>query len=362
MPATKIDIEIAKDKEAAQEYNKKHDEVYSHPMRYVDLPNGKKVSLLGFWRNISRKLQHLDNEELDKIHKVHRELKDKLSQMGFLKRRAFKLKMGKLEPGQKSHSLLEPVKAQVLEMYGKLYSEEEIIKKLADQGLPVTKRLLDIFRQKNKTDIEKMQHEYELDWRSVAITRKRSRLDQLSYIYNVNKQEFDSNAGAKQLPFSREMRAVLDQVRKEIEGDTVKLSVDGKIDINSTIEINKTTEELYSQVNFLSLLIGRVAARFKVDPNILYYRVMNSWYNKFSGAQRNDKFKELTPEYPSSIVYNWDSIKEKHESRKKMYEDMAKGGDIQDADVIEKKGEQKKTMKELLREKMKNLDNEKERI
>jgi hypothetical protein len=228
--------------------------------------------------------------------------------------------------------------------------------------VPVSLVLLNKFQAKYRTEIDKLQTEYERDWKSVPVSRKRSRLDQLAHIYMKHKEEFDNSQGVKTLPYSREMRAILEQVRKEVEGDSVRLTVDGKIDINATIEVNKTVEELYGSINFMSLLIGRVAARFNMNPTVLHYQLMNSWYNKFTGIKQSDGYTELTPQYPSTIVYNWDDIKRKNAAKVEMYKKLDNTLDIQDVEVIEELKEKKKTMKELISEKMKSLDYRKERI
>jgi len=107
----------------------------------------------------------------------------------------------------------------------------------------------------------------------------------------------------------------------------------------------------------MSLLIGRVAARFNLNPLVLQYRLMNSWYNVHTGFKRNDKFQELKPNYPSAIVYNWETIKEKHEQRNEVYEKLTKNIDIQDATIVQESKLRKETMKEILQKKMAELDN-----
>lgn len=356
----KIDPSLVQKPEVAEEYNRLHDNVHDPSLNKHKCSDGNYVSLLDLKHRLKEKVQHLGKEEIEDILERWNEFHKMTRKMGILKRQVFK--GTKTTEGVSTRDLLEPAKAELLEWFGRLYSEEEIQKKLVDKGLPVSITAIRRFKSKYKADIERLQHEYEMDWRAVPITRKRSRLDQLSYIYNQVKQSFDSANGSSQLPYSKEMRAVLEQVRKEVEGDNIKLTVDGRIDVNTTIEINKTTEQLYSQINFMSLLIGRVSARFKVDPAVLHHQLMNSWYSEYTGVKRNDKFKELTPEYPSSIVYNWDVIKEKHENKEKFYEKMSKNGDIQDVEEIKKNGEGKEMLRELMKKKIKSLDERKEKF
>ena len=359
---TKLDPTITVNPEAAERYNELQDIVYAKHNTERKLGNGKTVNLLAFWNSIKKNLEGLDNEEVEQLHRDYKEIKDQMREMGQCKIKSFKLQGAKSGKDKGRTHLLEVVKAEVLEWFGKLYSEEEIQKKLAEKGLPVHIGTIQRFRHIHKTEIEKLQHEYEMDWRSVSISRKRSRLDQLSYIYNKNKQEFDQSHGTKQLPFSKELRAVLEQVRKEVEGDLVKLTIDGKLDITTTIEINKSTEELYSSINFMSLLIGRISARFSINPTVLHYQLMNSWYSEFTGVKRNDKMKELKPNYPSAIVYNWDKIRDNYEKKEQRYQQISERGEIQDVEIIEEAKEKKATLKEMMLEKLKGLENSKEKL
>lgn len=356
----RLDVSLMKDPISAEKYNEIHDFIHSDVTK-IDIGNGEKVNLLTFKNQILKKIAHLPQEDQDKILEFEKEVKDKIREMARLKKKAFKL-AGSTAITNNQKSISEQAKSKIFELYGRLNSDEEVQKKLADSGIPLSITAVRRFKQKYKDDIEKLQHEYEMDWRSVAITRKRSRLDQLSYIYNVLKQDFDNTRDIKKLNYSKEMRGVLEQVKKEVEGDVIKLNINGDINLTATIEMNKTVEELYSSINFLSLLIARVASRFQLNPLVLHYQLTNSWYSEFTGFKRNDKYQELTPRYPSTIVYNWDTIRDNYESKLETYERKANSLDIEDAIIVEDMQEKKKTMKELIFEKMRSLDNKRERI
>lgn len=350
----KINPEAVKDSESAIEYNKLHDILHDKDLKYIKLSNGKVVNLCAFKNQVMKAAEGVDSEEFNSVMAMWKSNHDMIQTMAVLKRKAIGMQNrfvdGRME------AITESMKSNIFEWYGKLYSDEEIVKKLIDQGVPVSPNLLTKFRMKYKTEIEKLQMEYEKDWQSVSITRKRSRLDQLAYIYNKIKQEFDVALDTKQLQYSKEMRAVLDQVKKEVEGDHLRLTVDGKIDIGSTIEMNKTVEELYSSINFMGLLIGRVAERLRINPLVLQHQLAHSWYAEFTGIKRNDKMQELKPQYPSSIVYNWDSIREKNRTRNEKYKKLEEVYDIEDVTIIEEAEDKKKAMQEMMRKKIEELN------
>lgn len=347
----KIDVSFAIDKKSAEDYNILQEEMYNNSLTIIDLGDGKRVNLLGIKDKVLKQINHVEDDRKKEIMEQFDRITKMKLQLGVLKRRAFGMAG---EKRQGVTSLMEVHKSKVFEWFGMLYSEEDIQKKLSEIGLSVHISLIQRFRQQNKMEIEKLQHEYEMDWRSVSISRKRSRLDQLSYIYNKTKQEFDSASGTKQLPFSKEMREVLKQVRQEIEGDTLKLDVNGNININASLEVNKSTEELYSSINFLSLLIGRVSARFGINPTVLHYQLTNAWYAEFTGFKRSTN-QTLKPNYPSGIVYNWDEIEEKYEKQNNKYNELDKNSQIPEAVIVEQKPK-KETLRRLMLEKIKEMD------
>jgi hypothetical protein len=181
------------------------------------------------------------------------------------------------------------------------------------------------------------------------------------------KQDYDKSNGQRMIPFSREMARILEQARKEVEGEQVHLNIDGSINITSTIESAKSVEKLYADINFMNLLMSRVAARMRINPLILQYQLTNSWYARFTGIKRNDSLMDEIPNYPSKIILNWNDIQdkaEKHEEKmaqlKKKFDQVV---DFVPLDEDEQKAENlRKALKEKLKLRVSDLESVKERI
>ena len=346
----KLKPQNTKHPDLAREYNRLADSVYDHPKVNYPTPDGGTVNLMSFnlkW--IWSRLPGISEKEKEDVKAIWEQIHNALREMARLKRQIFEIHKGN---GMLSEDrMMESQKALLLEWFGQLNSEENIQEKLAGEGIVVHLSLIRKFRQRHKAEIEKLQDEYEKEWHTVGLTRKRSRLDQLVYLYNKSKVELDSKSGDKILPYSKEMRGILEQVRKEVEGDKIQLDINGNINVTATLQLNQTVESLYANLNFMSLLVGRTAARFGVDPTVLMYKLTSSWYANFTGFKRNNKMMEEQPVFPSQMIYNWEDIKNQNASYEASVRGLEEKCGIQEAKIVEEYKEKKLSLKELMRQK-----------
>ena len=321
-----VNVEVALDKELAEEYNRIIQQVDSERVMYAS--DGTRVDLLGFANHLRNKIAHLPSAEREGIMVRFKEISKLKARLGWLKRKAF----GTGENG--NMSLLELRKAEVLEMFGMYYGPEEVHKKLVEEsGLLVNVASIRRFQTKYRQEIERLQMDNEKEYDMVGVARKRSRLEQLDHVLRRLRQEMDGADGTKMLPFVRELIKVLEQARKEVEGEKVHMTVDGQIDINMTMESLKSVEDLYCDINFMAMLIARVAPRLRVNPLLLQYRLVNSWYAKHTGMRPNDSIMDEIPDYPSRIILNWDDLKAKAGQKEREEEQL--GDRFSGAEVVD---------------------------
>ena len=350
----KLKPQNTKHPDLAKEYNRLADSVYDHPKLLYPTPDGGTVNLMSFnlkW--IWSRLPGLTEKEQEDVRAVWEYIHKALREMALLKRQIFEIHKGN---GMLSEDrMLESTKTLLLEWFGQLNSEENIQEKLAGEGIVVHLSLIRKFKQRHKAEIEKLQDEYESEWHTVGLTRKRSRLDQLVFLYNKSKKEIDDRSGDKILPFSKEMRGILEQVRKEVEGERIQMDINGNINVTATLQLNQSVESIYANLNFMSLLVGRVAAQYKFDPTVLMYKLTTSWYKRFTGFERNNKMLEEQPVFPSQMIYNWEDIKSQNQNYEAGLKGLEEKNNIQEAKIVTEYKTKKVSLKELMKQKDEEL-------
>ena len=158
-----------------------------------------------------------------------------------------------------------------------------------------------------------LKEEYRNDIQGVRLTHKRSRLEELSWIYQILKEKYFQT---ESIQITKELRATLKDIKQEVEGDLV---INGKIGLEIEISLKeKIEQEFFKEFNVTFLVLTRLAAKKGLNPSILLGRLAQSYYSKFSGFRRVDNDRNMDEIfYPSTEVYDFDEIKKIHEMNKK---------------------------------------------
>jgi len=219
--------------------------------------------------------------------------------------------------------VLEQKKAQVLELFGKMMSVEEVHRiAVQDWGLQVTIPGLENFRKENITKITELQASYIRDFSNIKLGYKRSRLDELTWLYYDTKAEYEKTKNREDKKFLKEL---LEAVKKEVEGDLIRIQGDIQMNIEATLNSHISTEVL-KKLPINELIITRVCARVGKNPLVLLHRLQNSYYSAFTGFKPDASINifEDTPEYPSAFVYDLDKLQQINRSK-----------EIEDAQVVQ---------------------------
>ena len=357
-----INIEILsekEDKDNAILYNRVQKLLDDYKFFYIKEEDAT-INLGGFPHHSKKAINNL-------THKHNREAAE-IRKSRFLGLRTYRARLtkrlNKLINGDYEYGL-ETQKAEIVELFAQNFSAAEVHKQIqADWGFDVNYNSIVLFFKKYRSEIEKLQLDYEKDFGQIGISKKRSRLEILDYMARRTKQYYSDEEGQKMLPYSRELRDILEQARKEVEGNQIKLDISGHIDITATIESVKTTEELYSDINFMTLLISRVAARQRTNPLMIQYQLTQSWYAKYNGIKRNKSLMEETPDYPSKIILNWDTLQRKIEKKEQESISLMNkfNGNIEDVTPVNGAIELRRTLLKKIREKQAGLDESKQRV
>lgn len=203
-------------------------------------------------------------------------------------------------------AMLVPRTTELIELFGRMFTIDEVyVICVEDWGLPANKKQLSEFRN-HYSDIisDKIQH-HKRSFADLRLGIKKSRLEELCWLYSEMKRDYKSNRSVK---FVEQMRGVLQDIRKEIEGD--KIVVEGNLDINIEASVNEHLQnEVLKNISLRDLIIGRVAARTNQNPALLVYYLTKSYYNKFSGTTgpiQDAEYEEIR--YPNEAGYDFDMI------------------------------------------------------
>lgn len=295
--------------------------------------------------HLDKKIKHLPQDERDTINAKATAIRKLNGKMVAFKRKAFNVKQN--GPYSMQESILDGKAAELLEYFGRFYSATEVHRIVTTEwGLEVNYTTIDNFRKRNFDRIKERQEEYKRDYSDVRLGHKRSRLDELQYLYTHRKTKYESTGSKEDYKL---LLQTIEQIRKEVEGD--KLTIDGHLsmDVERTVSLHIQNEVL-KHVVINDIIVARLSARLGVDSRLLINKLHNSYYSKFTGfAMSGEDDLDTTPTYPSKFVYNFDDVQRDHKALKDKEEEFAQTIPILD----DKKSEHLTDVKSILLEKIK---------
>jgi hypothetical protein len=208
-----------------------------------------------------------------------------------------------------NRGVLEHRGDELLDLFGRLHSVDEVYQIVVqDWGYNLDKTTVQSFYSRNLQEIERLRSQYEADYSDLALTKKRGRLDRLSVMFHTYYKKW-SDEGHR-LPYSQEMRAILRQIKEEVEGDIVNINIQGQINVDLTMEANKTMSEVFRRIPINNMIVAMVAAKKGINPTNILSQLTNSFYSAFNGFGVYDPTKEV--QHPVDLTYNWNEISRRH--------------------------------------------------
>jgi len=202
--------------------------------------------------------------------------------------------------------------SEILELFGKWRTMDEVYDYIREEwGYQCSHAMVRNFYHRNRAKITELRNKYEISYNDLAVTKKTSRIERLAFLLHEITDKFSEN---KNINYSREIRAILDQVKKEVEGDEIKLNVQGKIDVNATVAVNRSLVDLIRKVPINNMVVAMVAAKRGLDPVKFMGQFTNSFYKNHNGfSPFLDKGAgDGKVDLPSNIIYDWAEIERKH--------------------------------------------------
>jgi hypothetical protein len=246
----------------------------------------------------------IDEARAEKIKSIKRNQQNiKLRAMALLSK-SYGTVVNKHGEVVKMKSPFDPVREQMIELFGRMFTGVEVHEVCLKQWkMTVTKNMVDDFRKNNIIEINKRIEEHKRTYSDIRLGHKRSRLEELVWLYGKRKRIYEiSNKGEDH----RLLLATLDQIKKEAEGDVLR--IDGNINIGLDVTIqNHIQKDLAKTIPLKEIVLARVAAKSGSDPLKLINYLNQSIYRKVLDAETVD-FEEM-PEYPSLQNYDFDRIR-----------------------------------------------------
>lgn len=202
---------------------------------------------------------------------------------------------------------------QILELLGRDYSVTEVHRVLLKSNIKVDYNILLKFAKLNEDKIRELRTRWREDINDVSLSIKRSRLEKLNYLLNDLFEHFNKATPNKKLEFSREIRGIIEQARKEVEGEEIKLTVNGRIDIEATISNYMNDSRILQDLTLHQIVISRVATKLGMTSQYLIERLAHSFYSKFNGFRRNSDLSTKIL-YPSAVNYDILELEQKNKA------------------------------------------------
>ncbi len=340
-------------KSAYAEWLKLGEEIDNHAKRFLILPArdpNKETVTVDFKQappNVRKYvakgiIEKKDAKDVEKRISLFRSLIGKRS--GLRRKWDYLANRGQFgRPKGKGTDFFQLKETELLELFGKWKTVEEVTRVINKEwGYSCSLTRVRTFFSHNKEKINDLRTKYELSYDQLSITKKTNRIERLAYLVHELTEEFSES---KKIGHSREIRALLDQVKKEVEGDVLKLQIDGQIDINATLSSNRSLRQLTQRVPINNIVVAMVAAKRGLNPVTMMAQFTHSFYKNHNGfspffdQSEDSSIKDL----PSNIIYDWDEIERKHKGGKAL--------SIEDAKIIEEPtGIEVKTKKDKLLE------------
>jgi hypothetical protein len=227
----------------------------------------------------------------------------------------------------KQQDILAPRAEELLDKFGSLHTVDEVHRMIVKEwGYVISKHAVLVFYQKNLKEIDKLRDHYMMDYSDVSLSKKRSRLDKLSIMFYTYFQKWSDDP---RLDYSKELRGIIEQIKKEVEGEQININVNGQINVDMTIEVNKTLYETSKRIPINNLIVAMVSAKRGMDPTKLMTQLTTSYYKSLTGFGRYEP--ELQLVHPVDLTYNWNEIEQLHRMKDKSV-------DIEDARIVESTG------------------------
>jgi len=252
----------------------------------------------------------------------------------------------------------ELIKSMVIEAYGNVAIARRIRETTGLTLSPVSVAGFARKFKKSEEFKEKVQ-EYRNGMDDIRIYGKRGRLEEIQSLYL---DAYDRYELKKDTTNMNSLLKLLEQARKEADVSAQNININNGTIVNnlSVINILQSDERkrVFKHMPINEIIIGRVAAKMGKPTAALLESLHTSFYSKQAGMMGLDTIDEPY-QYPSSMVYDINALKDDHDRNKLLKEAKKKEGSVS---IVKKPKDMSKFRKELIHKlKEKRRENDKKK-
>ena len=246
-------------------------------------------------------------------------------------------------------SVTPEIMTYIVKLFGEMNGVDDVQKILKEEKkIKLTQKELQAIFAKKKAEIESKRAVFLASSNQYKVATEAGRLQIINTIIVDLQHRYQKYLAEekeeKALIFEREIRNMLEQARKEVKGNELKLTVDGKIDIVATLHGQENVSRAFRTLPINSIIIGLVAAKSGLDPTVLVHQLATSYYKDFNGFNKTILGREKIM-LPGDLIRaaNWDEL----EKQNQKFLDEMTPYEVQEATYID--DERKASVKDRLK-------------
>lgn len=303
------------DQEAYDEYLRIKASPIFNERKMVTTSLGKTFSLGVLSHHFQQYIMDLPEEEQNKLKILKSTYMKLLTKSNNLMKKAYDSPYvnGKGEISSEHYSnRLDAKRLEIIELFGRMFTIREVHEIcLKEWSLKTTVSSLSLYREEYKDEIALKIEEHKRTFSDIRLGHKRSRLEELSYLYQKRKRIYEMTQKGED---HRLLLETLKQIKSEAEGDLIR--IDANIDMNVQQQINlHLTTEVFQHISLKEIVLARVATRLGQSvPEFL--SIMNKgYYNNMIHKHADEIDYEEINSFPSTEVYDFDRINRMHQKK-----------------------------------------------
>lgn len=246
-------------------------------------------------------------------------------------------------------SVTPEIMSYIVKLFGEMNGVDDVQKILKEEKkIKLTQKELQAIFAKKKAEIESKRAVFLASSNQYKVATEAGRLQIINTIIIDLQHRYQKYLAEekeeKALIFEREIRNMLEQARKEVKGNELKLTVDGKIDIVATLHGQENVSRVFRTLPINSIIIGLVAAKSGLDPTVLVHQLATSYYKDFNGFNKTILGREKIM-LPGDLIRaaNWEEL----EKQNQKFLDEMTPYEVQEATYID--DERKTSVKDRLK-------------